>query len=300
MKKLMLGVFALSLLLASCSNDDSGNNQTTSDLTVNLNGLEDLGADFIYEGWIIVNGNPISTGTFSVDGNGDLSATTFQVDTDDLTVATKFVLTIEPVPDNDPAPSDQKLIAGDFAGNTANVSTSVAPGVGDFSSVAGNFFLRTPTDEPTGTGNNGNDQYGVWFGTPGMPPAATLNLPVLPTGWTYEGWVVGDSGPLSTGTFNSIDEMDDNAGDPGSFGGVEQLGPPIPGEDFFNNAPAGETFPLDIRGRMVVISVEPVPDNSPAPFLLKPLAATSGPELAPDFHDFAQNLGSLPTGTVTR
>ena len=133
-----------------------------------------------------------------------------------------------------------------------------------------------------------------------MPPTATLDLPTLPVGWTYEGWVIGDSGPLSTGTFNAHDQMDDNAGAPDSFGGVEQLGPPIPGEDFFNNAPAGETFPLDIRGRMVVISVEPVPDNSPAPFLLKPLAAVSGNELAPNFHDFAQNLGSLPTGTVTR
>ena len=79
-------------------------------------------------------------------------------------------------------------------------------------------------------------------------------------------------------------------------------GPPIPGEDFLLNAPTGETFPLDLRGRKVVISIEPSPDNSPNPFLLKPLlmdlSATAA--LAPATHNFGQNLGSFPTGTVTR
>lgn len=45
------------------------------------------------------------------------------------------------------------------------------------------------------------------------------------------------------------------------FSEASQPGPPVPGEDFFINAPSGETFPLDIRGRTVVISVELVPDN---------------------------------------
>jgi len=301
MRKLILGLAALGAVITSCSSDDnSGNNQTTSDLTINLNGLEDLGANFVYEGWIIVDGTPISTGTFTVDANGVPSSTSFDVDTATLNEATKFVLTVEPNPDPDPTPSAQKLIAGDFSGDSAAVSTSVAPAVGDFSGAAGTFFLRTPTDEPAGTANNGNDQYGVWFGLPGMPPAASLDLPVLPEGWIYEGWVIGDSGPLSTGTFLAVNAMDDNAGATTSFGGTEQLGPMIPGEDFFNNAPAGETFPLDIRGRTVVITVEPVPDNSPAPFVLKPLAGPSGNETAPSFHDLNLNLGSFPTGTVTR
>ena len=82
---------------------------------------------------------------------------------------------------------------------------------------------------------------------------------------------------------------------------MSNAGPPVPGEDFFNNAPAGETFPLDVRGRMVVISVEPVPDNSPAPFALKPLAAPAGAETAPTAHDFGLNVdATFPVGTVTR
>ncbi|MEM7087259.1 MAG: hypothetical protein AAF489_13810 [Bacteroidota bacterium] len=303
MKKIFLGILSLTFVFTSCNNDDDNDNDnnSTSNLTLNLNGLEDLGADFNYEGWLLVGGVPVSTGLFTVNANGILSSTSFEVPTETITAATKFILTIEPNPDPDPEPSAQKLIAGDFNGNnTADVSTATQPAVGDFSTAAGNFFLRTPTDEPAGTDNNGNDQYGVWFGLPGMPPTATLDLPTLPDGWIYEGWVIGDAGPLSTGTFSSVDEMDDNAGLSTSFGGTENAGPPIPGEDFFNNAPAGETFPLDIRGRTVVVTVEPVPDNSPLPFTLKPLAAVAGTETAPSFNDFALNLGSFPSGTVSR
>ncbi len=302
MKKriLLLAVF-IAIISVSCNNDDDTTPEpTTANLMLNLSGLEDLGTGFIYEGWILVDGTPESTGTFTVNANGTLSATSFELPIQSLEDATKFILTVEPNPDNDPAPSDQKLIAGDFNGNTADVSTSIAPAIGDFSNAAGTFFLRTPTDEPAGTPNNGNDQYGVWFGLPGMPPPPNFTLPTLPQGWIYEGWVIGDTGPLSTGTFTSFDTMDDNAGLPTSFGGTEQLGPPLPGEDFFNNAPTGEVFPLDIRGRTVVISIEPVPDNSPGPFLLKPLAAVAGNDTAPAVYNFNQNLGSFPTGTVTR
>lgn len=297
MKKYMYAsVMALfALAITSCGDDDGG--PSTAQLSMSISGLEDLGSSAIYEGWIIVDGTPISTGTFTVNAQGQPSVTTFDVAPEDLAQATKYVLTVEPVPDNDPAPSDQKLLAGDFSGNSAAVSTSVGPGVGDFSNAGGVFFLRTPTDETNG--NNMNDQYGVWFGTPGMPPTAGLNLPTLPVGWAYEGWVIGDAGPISTGTFTGLNERDSN----NMFSGTENnAGPPIPGEDFFHNAPAGETFPLDVRGRMVVISIEPVPDNSPAPFVLKPLAATvpTDAATAPTTHTFNQNLGSFPTGTVSR
>ena len=285
-KKMLLAILAIGTFATSCSNDDD-NATTNANLTLDLNGLEALGSDYVYEGWMIVNGAPISTGTFS-------SVTfpqTFSVNADQLSSATRFVLSIEPANDLDPAPTDTKLLVGDFSGNSANVNTDV---VGDFSTAAGAFFLRTPTDE-TGT-NNGNDENGVWFGTPGAPPTPNFVLPELPAGWAYEGWVVGDSGPITTGTFNAFntaDVFDD-------FSETSQAGPPVPGEDFFLNAPTGETFPLDVRGRTVVISVEPVPDNSPAPFAMKPLVGTAGQDTAPATYNFGQNLASLPWGEVTR
>ena len=286
-KKTVLGLMAIGLLAVSCSSDDDNNDgPEMADLTLNLQGLEDLGNDYVYEGWIIVDGQPVTTGRFtSVD-----FPQTFSVDETQLENATRFVLSIEPVMDADPAPADTKILVGDFSGTTASVNTTI---VGDFSNAEGSFFLRTPTDE-SGM-NNGNDENGVWFGSPGMPPAPNFVLPTLPAGWAYEGWVVGDSGPLSTGTFTAFDSADMATPFSGPAGG-----PPVPGEDFFENEPAGEAFPLDVRGRTVVISVEPVPDDSPAPFAIKPLVGTAGNETAPATHAFGPNLGSLPMGSVTR
>jgi hypothetical protein len=294
MKKLIFGFLFLGLVAASCSSDDNGETINNADLTLNLNGLEDLGDSSVYEGWLIVDGAPVSTGVFTVNAAGELSTNTFQIEATILETATKFVLSIEPANDTDPAPSDQKLLAGDFGGDTAAVSTSVAPAIGDFSASSGSFFLRTPTDE-TGGVNNGNDQNGVWFGVPGAPPTPDFMLPTLPAGWAYEGWVVSDNGPISTGTFTEFNTMDDFNG----FSGASP-GPPVPGEDFFSNAPTGVTFPLDVRNRTVVISVEPVPDNSSAPFLLKPLVGTAGNDTAPVAYAFMYNAASFPTGTVTR
>ncbi|WP_298236768.1 anti-sigma factor [uncultured Algibacter sp.] len=289
-KKMFLAIIALGVFATSCSDDDD-NGTTNSNLTLELSGLEELGSDYVYEGWIIVNGAPVSTGTFS-------SVTfpqTFSVNSAQLEEATTFVLSIEPANDPDPAPADTKMLVGDFSGNTANVNSDI---VGDFSNASGKFFLRSPTDEvDPGNPNNMNDEYGVWFGTPGTPPTPNFVLPTLSEGWAYEGWVVGETGPITTGRFTDFDGRDDF----NMFSGDEfKMGPPIPGEDFFLNAPAGETFPLDVRGRTVVISVEPVPDNSPAPFSMKPLLGKAGQETAPATHNFDQNLGTLPWGKVTR
>ncbi len=297
MKKRILGIalVAISLVFTSCSNDDDG--PTTAILTLNINGLEDLGPDFVYEGWIIVNGAPASTGTFTSTAIGQ----TFVIDKIMLDAATKFVLSIEPEGETGTAaatPSNTKLVVGDFAGNSASISIGT---VGDFSSTtpSGVFFLRSPTDEAGD--NNGNDENGIWFGTPGAPPSPAFTLPTLEAGWKYEGWVVVDGvGPLTTGTFTAFDVLDDNAGDANSFSGIENIGPPIPGEDFFNNAPIGFTFPLDLRGRTVVISVEPSPDNSPNPFLLKPLVGTAGNDTAPTTYDLGFSNSSFPTGSVSR
>ncbi len=300
-KVLIAGAFVLSLAVVSCSSDDdAGNVNNTSNLILNLSGLEDLGSNYIYEGWVIVNGAPVSTGTFSVNASGELSATSFAVDQSNLESATSFVLTIEPVPDTDPAPAATKYLKADFATGSSTATVDFGPVAMDgFANAAGGFFLRTPTDEAPGTMNNGNDESGVWFGIPGMPPAANLTLPILNPGWKYEGWVVTPEGPLSTGTFTAFDTMDDNAGAADGFSETASVGPQIPGEDFFRNAPDGFTFPIDVRGKTVVITVEPSPDNSPAPFTLKPLAGMAANSL-PDSNTLELNTDSFPSGSVSR
>ncbi len=289
----LLAFITIGFIAISCDDDDV----RTADLTLNLSGLEELGSDFVYEGWIIVNGTPVTTGRFS-SVNFPQS---FTVDIDDLEAATTFVLSIEPLIDPDPAPAATKILAGDFSGNSASVRVApVTTDASDFTDSWGRFFLRTPTDESSGSGNNGNDEFGIWFGTPGtMPPGIGLGLPTLNPGWKYEGWViVAGVGPISTGTFTGFTERDDS----NDFSGTQNnAGPPIPGEDFLLNAPARFTFPLDVRGRTAVISIEPSPDDSPAaPFAMRPLVGAAGTTTAPATHDLGLNLASLPTGTVTR
>lgn len=257
---MILGVLALGIFATSCSSDDD-NGPSTADLTLNLSGLEELGTDFVYEGWIIVNGSPVSTGTFS-------SVTfpqTFSIDADDLATATTFVLSIEPSVDADPAPAATKILAGDFSGASASVNSTGI--VGDFSNSTGSYILATPTDM-----DDTNEASGVWFLDNSSGSAMVgLDLPILTDGWKYEGWAVIAGTPVSTGTFTSISDFDDNATTT-PFKGDAGDGPAFPGEDFLQNAPTGLMFPTDLKGTTIVISVEPSPDNSSNPFTLKPLA----------------------------
>lgn len=289
-----LAAFALAVLTFTSCGDDDPVTPTTDTLSLNITGLEDLGSDFAYEGWIMVDGAPVTTGVFTVDASGALSKSSFEIETEQLDKATAFILTIEPSPDADPAPSDVHILAGDFASSSAPLSVNHAAAIGnDFTDSKGTYILATPTD-----GMNNNETSGVWWLDPsGTSPVAGLTLPSLPAGWKYEGWAVIDGTPVSTGTFTSVSGADENA----SFSGA-MAGPAYPGEDFLENAPAGLSFPTDLGGATVVISVEPSPDNSPNPFLLKPLVSNvSSP--AADHTPFTMDNNAAntnPTGTATK
>ena len=273
------------------SNSLTVNRTTTTNINLDLEGLEDLGADYVYEGWIIVNGAPVSTGTFTVDGNGSLSQTSFEVNAGELASATMFVLSIEPVQDDDPAPAATKILAGAFSGSTASLGSS--PVGSGFESASGKYIIATPT----GTGDASEEFSGIWFLDNSSGSAvAGLDLPELAAGWKYEGWVVIDGTPVTTGNFTDVASADEAAPFSGSNGG-----PNYPGEDFLHNAPSGLTFPTDLRGNMAVISIEPYPDNSPAPFTLKPLFGMIPATLSGSPESLGNNTASsFPTGTVSR
>ena len=288
----LLGLSGL-IGMTACKKEESS--PSTGNLTLNISGLEDLGSDYVYEGWLIVNGAPISAGIFNVDANGNLSQTSFQIDAASLNSATAYVLTIEPSNDPDPAPSSVHILAGDFNGNSASISVNHSAALGtDFTSSTGNYILATPTDG----GSMDDELSGVWWLDPAAGPGAGLSLPTLPAGWQYEGWAVVNGTPVSTGTFTSVTGADDAS----TYSGTAAAGPPFPGEDLLMNAPAGLTFPTDLSGNVVVISVEPVPDNSAAPFLLKPLVGMV-PANAADHTLYGMNNNATatnPTGSVSR
>ena len=201
MKKILLLLLALSFFLVSCNEDDSPSEPTTSSLNLSIAGLEDLGSSAMYEGWIMVDGSPKTTGTFSVDGTGKLSKSSFEIDSDDLSSATAFILTIEPNPDPNPNPSDVHIIAGDFNGTSASLSVGHGAALGDdFSSISGKYILATPTN-----GADTDEKSGIWFlDLSSGSPAVGLDLPTLPAGWKYEGWTVINGVPVTSGTFTSV------------------------------------------------------------------------------------------------
>ncbi len=261
-----------------------------SELTLHIDGLPDLGAGWAYEGWLIVDGSPFSTGIFTVDDHMMMSAETFPIDPDMLSKAAAFVLTIEPSPDSDPAPSPVHILAGDFNGDTASLSVAHSAALGsDFTAVTGAYVLAAPT------GGAGADyKNGIWFLDPTNGPSASLTLPELPAGWVYEGWVVpadASMAPVSTGRFTAADMVDRDGA--GSTAGPSAA-PPFPGQDFINPA-------MNLVGYGVVITIEPEPDTSLAPFGLKPLAASAIQDLSGEALQPLENqAASFPTGTATR
>jgi len=256
--------FTIALFFVAC-NDDDNSTVTIGNLTVDFTGLEELGTDFVYEGWLIVNGNPVSTGTFTSVSFPQ----TYTVGINDLEAATTFVLTIEPAGETGAdalTPAATKILAGDFSGSSASVSSTEI--VGDFTTSWGKYILATPTDD-----DDTNEASGIWFldNSDAAATVAGLGLPTLTEGWKYEGWVVLDGTPVSTGTFTAVDMADDNAAT-SPYKGLVGNGPAFPGEDYVTGSAAGVDFPTDLKGATIVISVEPSPDNSAAPFTLKPLA----------------------------
>ena len=297
MKKTQLILMALMgmVIFSSCKKDEDTEPQAMKSIDLNISGLENLGSDFVYEGWLIVDGAPQSTGTFTVDASGNLSKSTFEVMESYVDAATQFVLSVEPTIDSDPMPAATKILAGAFSGNSADVDISP---VGDFMDAAGKYILATPTN-----GADNDENSGIWFlDLATGAPTTGLNLPTLPDGWKYEGWVVINGMPVTTGTFTNVMATDEAAPFSGSMKlpDVNGMDGFFPGEDFLMNAPSGLNFPTDIAGGTAVISVEPFPDNSPNPFTLKPLVhQISASAVDHMVYDMGQNL-NFPTGTVSR
>lgn len=239
------------------------------ELVLEFSNLEVLNASQeVYEGWAIVDGAPISTGIFNVNAAGlPVDPMTDEVidmfsPAVDITGVTDIKISIEPANDSDPAPSGLIILGGAVSGDMADLAT----GLEAVSGAAGCYILATPSDNEM---DMTNDNQGIWWLQMPGPVAGLTDLPELGAAWTYEGWVVDMSSgmpmPYSTGTFSMGDGFDSDMAGP--MGG----GPAFPGQDFVAYQ-GGPVLDLAAGHFAAVISIEPVPDNSPAPFQLKPLA----------------------------
>ncbi|MEE2829073.1 MAG: hypothetical protein VX498_07790, partial [Myxococcota bacterium] len=120
----------------------------TYELELDTAALPALGADYVYEGWIVGDhtDGPVSTGRFSVEDNEEFDEAVFEIDAELADHEGLFGLTIEPAVGDDPAPAATHLLAGAFDGDLAELSTSHAAALGtDFSEASGSYILETPT-----------------------------------------------------------------------------------------------------------------------------------------------------------
>lgn len=307
---------ALALGLTACSGTDGGDNgddgdngggstqQLTLDFSNSPTPLPALGDSHQWEGWLVTDDGPETTGTFK---KADLSDNqiSFEVGSDLASSANQFVLSIEPMPDDDPAPSATKYLSGELSDSSAELDINGV--IGDFSGTTGTFALKAPTSQNAPD----DDNQGIWFINPdgSMPPAAGFSsLPALnEKGWNYEGWVVDTSGdspmPYTTGKFADVADPATAADQDGAgefAGSNSDMFPPRPGSDYVTAGDSNDGFDLKSGDWNVVLSVEPQPDNSDAPFALKPFTASietdaeTGTAIDLQYQD-----DSLPTGQVT-
>jgi hypothetical protein len=287
----LLGRVLLSVLLpmlAACGGDGGGTSpEGETQVSLELAGLQTLPGGVNYQAWLVMGtretfwGYPVVL--FDVDGEGHpvdpvadtLLAGPFYAGvpaSDALGVA----ISLEPSDTLRYYSSYTFVMGGDLAQGSAQLSPDHWIALDhDFSTAAGRFVLTTPTDE-----NPEDELGGVWFMDPTDPPTvAGLGIPAAPQGWSYEGWVVLGDQTLSTGKFVMPSGADSSA----TFSG-EVTPPAFPGEDFLSNAPAGLTFPPDLSGAQVFVTLEPraeLDTDREAAFFLRILEGTIPADASP-------------------
>lgn len=297
LKKLMICLGLISIMWG-CDEDNLGPIPPSGNMVLNVSDLEVLPDGWTYEGWIVVDGTPFSTGKFLVDEGGTVSNKTIPVESAQLEAASDFIISIESTTDNDPAPSNVKVLAGTFGQYEADLSHASSNAIGvdleDGDNYSGKFLIAAPTSATAD-----DDTSGVWFiDNSSGSAAAGLTIPTLNTGWVYEGWTIIDGIPVSTGRFTSANGADQSC----TYCGV-LAAPPFPGEDFLQNAPAGLSFPTNLSGSTTVISVEPEPDYSDAPYSIKILSGDVPGESTIQLntpYDMSDGAVTAPSGKVLR
>ena len=301
------------LALLSCEKTEllSPASQVTS-IELEMSGLNDLGGNFWYEGWFAWQDGEVvrskSLGIFTIDAQGHCTPNRFNIELGDLQRVQSFFVTIEEddLPgmrleentsggmDTLNGPSTYKIFSAKLVTNTAYFSLGDEFLLNfDFASAQGSYLLNAVSVEQTSPSASG-----IWFVNKDDQGQliAGLDLPDLPAGWSYQGWVVINTVPVSTGMFLSSAGADQSA----TYYNSAQGSYPFPGEDFLTNPPDGLSFPVDLSGKDVYITLQPpIPENCPAPYSARIFTATIPPDAQRmTIYDLENQAGSLPSGRL--
>lgn len=303
---LMVGGLLAPLLQGCGTEGQITSSEGSSTVTLHLEGLEPLAGGMNYQAWLIA-GTPaepwgIPVVLFNVNETGEMVdpvADTvltgpFQAGIDAQALF-GVAVSLEATDTLQAYSSFTFIMGGQVVGGTASMSTAYWIAFNtSLTEASGRLILRSPTDD-----DPENETSGVWFLNPTVSPTGEgLDLPQAPQGWNYESWVVLGDQALSMGKF-TLPIAPDSAG---TFSGT--LTPPnFPGEDFLKAAPTGLTFPVNLSGASVFVTMEPWAEwdlEPDTPFFLRlfeiQIPAGATPET---LYEMTSRVDELPTGTAT-
>ena len=316
MKNLLFISLALLFLYFGCKETNvlDPQDQITR-LVADFNGLQTLGDSAWYEIWLVWQDGSVeniqTAGVFSVDEQGVLSKTSFDISAGYVQSGLKVFLTIEEddvpgmrfnfsaigdstVIDTIFEPSIYKIMAANIAGNVGHLTVGHKD-LNDFDYLlgSGKYMLDTPTDI-----NGTHPESGIWFVSTDSAEqiVAGLDLPSCFGQWRYEGLVNLEGKMLSTGKFINPIKPDGSK----QYSDTTGTAYPFPGEDFLINAPEAVTFPTNLKGKNVLIQLHPpYPKRSQEPFTAIPLSVLipSNAEIGTVL-DFQNTADTFPSGTV--
>ncbi|MFC1565280.1 hypothetical protein ACFL6G_10110 [candidate division KSB1 bacterium] len=298
--KVLLLISVMVLLAISCNVGDPfsiSNLYTTA--VLQFDNLPVLENNYHYEGWALIDNQDRSLGKFKIDQDGNITdiggvlVPEGRIGTEfDMSEATQFKISIEEDTDANNTPSGSYILIGNVSGFSAVLSVSHQDAVGvSFTSSTGQYLLATPS-----TTDTNDEKSGIWFMTDlGTEPTPGLDIPDLETDWVYEGWITINNITMSTGQFDlpgAGDSLDE-------FTGTEPI-PFLPGEDFVTNAPTGLTFPTDLSGAEIKITLEADKDDdrdAPSKFIVF-TGQIPTDAVEHSVYSLTNESSTLPSGTI--
>jgi len=266
-----LGVLALLLGAQACGNTPRQFNPLPAALgdlrgiALSFDGLQTLSSEEgRYALWVFLDNRDIlSLGPFNVNADGrpvnpDGRLIERFTSPENLFSSVSVLITIEPGGTPGDTPGGGVIMQGPFIDGVAQLSVPAPLLIGQ---ANGSYRVFTPTDGP-----DTNEGSGVWAVSVDDEPL--LELPPLNNVYAYEHYVVINGVPLTMGRFLS-DSLPDFAN---PFSGSEPA-PAFPGEDFLENAPEGVTFPADLSGARLLLTLEPITSDTADPSQLIVLEA---------------------------
>ena len=270
MKKIIycLPLFLIMLLSSGCDLIKNDKPASASSITINMSGLVQLPDTALHYVLWATNPNgkvPVKLAVLLPDNAGNITNLTIDAPSGKMQMAGEFWVTIQKFYTGTDSitnkvadslniwPSKMVVMKGNISGNSATLN--MFNYIGTLSDVYMRYNLLTPTDS-----TNLAQFSGIWFAdtlTDVKSPVAGTNISSV-SGWVYRAVVEKDAQNLLISEFSSAAPSAINSYGAGKQSYKDKYLGKIIGGDFLANAPAGVTFPLDLRNLNVSIYLLPI------------------------------------------